>query len=196
VSAAAADADPIVPKSTIVIRGTQLRGQPTEVLIGGANVAATSVADRAIEVVLPGTLRPGVHPVQVVHPLQMGNPPVAHAGFDSNVVTFALQPRITNIKHKTVTVDGVTRPGLRVRLDVTLGKTQRVVLVLNGLSGTKPRASRFIVEDRTADGDEVLVATPDVQAGKYFVRLQVDGASTVLDLVDGSPTFGPLVTMP
>ena len=40
------------------------------------------------------------------------------------------------------------------------------------------------------------MAIANVPAGQYFVRLQVDGAESVLDLDTISPSFGPTVTLP
>jgi hypothetical protein len=42
----------------------------------------------------------------------------------------------------------------------------------------------------------VTVATPGVAADEYFVRVQIDGAESPLDLDPASGGFGPKVTFP
>ena len=41
-------------------------------------------------------------------------------------------------------------------------------------------------------GDDI----PGAGAGQYFVRLQIDGAESPVDLDPASVTFGPTVTLP
>ena len=41
-----------------------------------------------------------------------------------------------------------------------------------------------------------VIAIPDVDPGTYFVRLQVDGATSPIDLDSTSATFGPKVKLP
>jgi hypothetical protein len=136
-----------------------------------------------------------------MQPLLMGLPPpgTPHRGFESNVATFVLRPRISLPVVITTLPDpqgGPPLPALQVTVDLTIGKNQRVVLALNGTGGANPPAHSFLSPSRSTDISIMIVAIPNVAAGQYFVRLQVDGAETLIDLDPGSANFGPTVTLP
>ena len=65
---------------TIVLLGTNLRGDATRVVIGTEVVLAPAAQARRIEVVVPSALPAGLHAVHVVHDLLLdaapGDPPV------------------------------------------------------------------------------------------------------------------------
>jgi len=192
---------PIVATSTLVIEGRQLNGEVTRVVIGGAEFTPAQVSATRLTMPVPPTLRPGVHALQVMQPILMGLPlpGTPHRGFESNVATFVLRPRIS----APVVITTVPNPqggpplsALQVTVDLTIGRNQRVVLALNGTGSTNPPAHSFLAPARSADSATVTVAVPNVVAGQYFVRLQVDGAETLIDLDPGSATFGPTVTLP
>ena len=96
VSAQAGENLPIVATSTLVIAGKELRGEITRIVIGGAEFTPTEVAPERILLPMPAGLRPGVHALQVMQRILMGSPPpgTPHRGFESNVATFVLRPRI------------------------------------------------------------------------------------------------------
>ncbi|HEY2990872.1 MAG TPA: Pvc16 family protein [Candidatus Binatia bacterium] len=199
VSQAGEDA-PIFSGGTLLVKGTQLRGDTTLVLLGGIERAPLSVSDTEITLGVPPDLRPGMHALQVTHKITMGAGAGApHRGFESNVAAFVLRPRITLPIVNTTQPDphgGPPLPALRVAVDLTVGKEQRVVLLLNSTSGANPAARSFLSSTRPADLASVTVAIPDVPPGQYFVQVQVDGAESPLDLDPGSPNFGPTVTLP
>ena len=56
-------------------------------------------------------------------------------------------------------------------------------------------AYSFSAPLRSGDSTSITIAIPDVDAAQYFVRLQIDGAESPLE-VDGSGQFvGPTVTI-
>lgn len=182
---------PILPGATLTIRGRQLRGDVTKLRITGAEVPPASLGDEEATLTLPATLRAGINSLQVVQKLMIGQPPVEHAGFDSNVAAFVLHPRITAITPGAgtfqVTVEPVVRAG------------QRTVLLLNNV--TTGHAYTFEKAPQTADATVLSFAVSGLDAGQYFVRVQVGGAeSSLLDLNPASPTFkafiAPQVTLP
>ena len=201
VIAQAGENAPIVASSTLVIEGKQLRGDVTRIVIGGAEFAPADVAPERISLAVPAGLRPGVHALQVMHPILMGSPSpgTPHRGFESNVATFVLRPQI-NAPVAVTTVPnpqgGAPLPALQVSTDLTIGRNQRVVLLLNTTAAVNAAAFSFLAPARGADGSSVTVAIPDVPAGQYFVRLQVDGAESLLDLDPASVNFGPTVPLP
>ena len=201
VSAQAGENLPIVATSTLVIAGKELRGEITRIVIGGAEFTPTEVAPERILLPMPAGLRPGVHALQVMQRILMGSPPpgTPHRGFESNVATFVLRPRINAPVVVTTLPDpqgGAPLPALQVTSDLIIGRNQRALLVLNSTAAVNAAAFSFLAPARGADSAVITVAIPNVAAGAYFVRLQVDGAESLLDLDPASVTFGPTVTLP
>jgi hypothetical protein len=196
---------PIVPGDTIVLRGRNLQADPTWVRIGGMEVPPppADVSDSEIHLLLgeplfpAGTLRAGVVGAQVVQPQLLGTPATLHAGSESNVVPFVLRPRITS---STVSME--TSPPDKFRT-VTVGITprvgaeQRVVLLLNEpVAVNPPRAFSALAEPRTGDADAVLFKVRGLISGTVLlIRVQVDGAESLLTVAADGTYDGPKVTV-
>ncbi|HII06780.1 MAG TPA: DUF4255 domain-containing protein [Methanotrichaceae archaeon] len=174
----------IVFGSTLVIRGKRLRGDVTRVLIGGTEVEPEEVNETQISLTLPESLRAGVQSLQVVHQIMMGTPPEAHRGVESNVAAFVLRPTIASI-------DATTKV---VNVSPTIGQRQRVVILLNELAENSPAAYTLVLPSRDDDTNEIPIPVSGVEAGTYLVRVQVDGAESLLDVEDGSYA-GPTVVI-
>jgi hypothetical protein len=201
---------PIVVGSTLLVRGMQLRGDDTQLRIAGIDVTPQEVSDTQISLPLaspplPGdSLRAGVQPVQVVHRLLLGTPPEPHRGFESNVAPFVLRPTITDVQVSNVqdTGNGTRSADVTVTVDPKIGKRQRVILLLNEMADQSPAAYTFFAGPRDADSDSITIPISGVKAADYLVRLQVDGAESILEVDEepASPTFnqyiGPKVTIP
>jgi hypothetical protein len=201
---------PIVTGSTLIVRGRQLRGDDTRLRIAGVDVTPEEVTDTQISTPLtepplpPDALRAGVQGVQVVHRLLLGTPPVPHRGFESNVAPFVLRPTVTNVAVVDIPADGIDPPsqGVTVTVDPQIREGQRVVLLLNEMADEAPQAYTFSAEPSDADAASITVRIGDVKAADYLVRVQVDGAESVLEVDEDpdSPTFnqyvGPTVTIP
>ncbi|HEY9838670.1 MAG TPA: hypothetical protein V6D27_17440, partial [Vampirovibrionales bacterium] len=80
---------------------------------------------------------------------------------------------------------------IKVRVNLTLGKHQRIVLVLNEKSTQNPAAYMFEAPNRHRDGMVVTIPVKNVKPGEYLVRLQVDGAESILNVESdpNSPHF-------
>lgn len=205
VAAAAGPGLPILPGDTIVLRGRNLKGEVTRVRVGGAEIApaADKVRDDEIRVVLPNGLPAGVLGAQVVHLLMMGTPPVPHTGTESNVAAFVLRPKIKKPgPDYDVTISAPVN-GVRtvtVGIEPQVKKEQRVVLLLNLLGDpvppTDPRSFSAVAKARNNDGDPVDFEVRGLKAAQeLLVRVQVDGAESVLERVDGAYA-APKVTVP
>src|SRR6266536_657044 len=200
VEAAEGEEAPIVWNGTVRVRGEALRGPATSVRFdGAAEVKAGTLRDRELTVDLaPLDLEAGVHSLQVVQSVLMGDPPAPHRGVESNVAPFVLRP--------SVTPPVTTAPGAEAgTVDVTvaveppIGKRQRVLLLLNELDAPTdrpPLAYTFEAPSRDVEGapetvDSLAVTTSHVHAGTSLVRVSVAGASSPLTLDDdpASPTF-------
>jgi hypothetical protein len=116
-------------------------------------------------------------------------------GIESNVAAFVLRPTIAAVNAPDST-------HVTVQTDLVIGKDQRVLLSLNRMAGGAPTAYSFVAGSRTADANSITITLGGVTAGDYLVRVQIDGAESLLqvDTNPASPTFnqfiGPKVTIP
>ena len=97
------------------------------------------------------------------------------------------------------TITNVTAPAstqLTVDTDLPIGNTQRVLLLLNENIGSNAAAYTFLAAPRSTDTNSLTIPIGGVKPGEYFVRLQVDGAESLLNLDPAGGDFGPRVTVP
>jgi hypothetical protein len=211
------DRAPIAVGSTIAIRGRDLVGESTFVNFDGTEIAAPSnaTADRiemALTSPLPAGVYAGVKGIQIVQKIRMGDPLVDHRGTESNVAAFVLRPTITNgpvigagdiigLVSSTETINGQVidfRAGsLRLKFDPRVGRNQKVTLLLNE-TNVAPNAithaytfsapSSNGLAPGVDDTDTVEIPFTRVVAGTYLVRVQIDGAESILTQ-DGTGLF-------
>lgn len=189
---------PIVSGDTLIVNGTQLRGDDTLLRIGENLVTPDEVSDTQISVSLAeppfpaDSLRAGVQGAQVVHRLLLGTPPVPHRGFESNVSAFVLRPNITDVQ-------AAGAASVTVTVNPNIGKGQRVILLLNEMADPTPEAYTFIAEPPTVDDSSITIPISNVKAAEYLVRVQIDGAESLLEVSadpDNPEFIGPQVTIP
>jgi hypothetical protein len=210
---------PILAGHTLILVGQQLRGDDTEVNVGGImeKPATSGVSDRQIAVPIPASLQAGVQGVQVIHWRLLGDPETRHRGVESNLAAFILRPRIATMAVSDVQGTGNAPRSANVNLSVkpAIGATQRVVLLLNAFTPVssppntaEPVAlaysfnapSRFDLQNPPdpppPPSESITIPVVGVQAGQYLVRVQVDGAESPL----GSDSTGlynsPQVSFP
>lgn len=178
---------PIIAKSRVFIKGRNLQGDLTDVVISGKKIKPEDVRKNIIVFTLPEGLKAGIQSLQVIHEMMMGTPPEIHRGSESNVEAFALQP--------TIEID---EGSSSIKVHPVVGKDQRVVLFLNEINGPDeeqpPAAYTFVLPSRSADTNEIAVPTGGVKAGTYLVRIQVDGAQSAL-VVENASYAGPKVVV-
>jgi hypothetical protein len=193
------DALPITFGAPIRVRGAGLQAPVVGVQIDGQNATGvTVIADSELTATPPLPLRAGIHALQVVHERVLGTPPVAHpGGVASTVVPYALAPRIhqtagvydvSTLNARSDVVNGVTlhSADVRVVLEPSVGRRQRVAILLNELTAGDAHAYTFVAEPRSADGATITVTAVDVIPGTYLLRVQVDGVDSALDVVGGT----------
>jgi Pvc16 N-terminal domain len=181
----AGDFAPILANSTLQIDGQQLQGDDTVVLLGGSERTPLTISEKQLTLAVPPDVRAGAHGLQVIQKLLLGSPGTPHRGFESNLATFILRPQVAGPIVKTTVPDpngGTPLPALQLNVDLTVGKDQRVVLLLNSTAAANTQAYGFLSAPRTTDATSVTIAIPDVAPGQYFVRLQIDGAESPVDL--------------
>jgi Pvc16 N-terminal domain len=188
----AGDSAPIFADTVLVIRGKQFQSDDTHVLLAGESREPQSVTDSQIALPMPPGIQAGVQAIQTIQKLALGTPPQPHPGFESNVATFVLRPRIK----KPAAHTNVGGPGLEIEVDVSIGPSQRVVLLLNSTATGDGLAYSFVAAPRKSVVSVITVMTPEVAAGTYFVRVQIDGATSPLELDPRALGFGPVVVMP
>jgi hypothetical protein len=193
---------PITVGSTLILTGQKLQGTPTQVRIGDQEVTPEFISDTEIRLALTSppfrstALRAGIQGIQVIHPLLIGTPPVPHRGSESNVAAFVLRPAIALPRRQVavqcetttdpMTGNPVTRCSgtIAVNFTPTVGRTQRVVLFLNqrntgrGYSFDAPPMNGLSASD-TATA-RIIFPIQGVVSGSYLVRVQVDGAESLL----------------
>ena len=181
---------PIATGTTLLIQGTQLRGNPTLVTIEGQELTPATVTDTALTLVVPPSLHAGVQGLQVLQKLQMGTPAQAHRGFESNIAPFVLRPTIKN-------PPAPSGGGVKLDLVPNIGVGQRAVLLLNTLAGSPPAAFTSAPFLSNADTGTIVIPADNVPPGKYLVRVQVDGAESLLEYNAATNEFDkPTVTLP
>jgi uncharacterized protein DUF4255/IPT/TIG domain-containing protein len=222
VNSRATPADPIVSGQPIlsgfqlVLVGFDLRGEETQVLIGGNLVPAnqTEVTDTQIVASIPPATPAGVNGVQVVHKTLLGSPPVPHRGVESNVAAFVLQPRIENIGTSNLQSSGSLRSAnINLTVKPAIGDTQRVVLFLNQFMpiaspppdvDLMPDSYSFEAPTRRplspptsppGPSENITIPIKGVKAGSYLVRIQVDGAESPLGMNAAGQYVSPLLTL-
>jgi hypothetical protein len=191
----------ITANSSLLIRGQRLDGSVVQVRIGQAKVAPQRVNASEIALTLADAprelLRAGVQSVQVLHPRLQGNPPISHRGLESNVAAFVLRPTVTEVRLETLEEDDTdARSGdIVVTTDLVMGQGQRVILHLNERSTRKPASYSFEAPPCAVDSTSIRIHVNDVKPGDYLVRLQVDGAESLLEVNSdaNSPTVGQYI---
>ncbi len=184
---------PIVAGSKLVLLGQRLVGEATEVLVSGMAATIDGASDTRI-LATPPPLRAGVQAAQVQHPIGMGDPEVPHHGFESNIAPYVLRPTFGGWALSPAPAGSAPYAGkVTLTMAPAVAAGQRVTLVLN--STTSAQAYTFRASPRTADGDPVEVPLENVARDEYFVRVQVDGAESPIDLDPASVAFGPTETV-
>jgi hypothetical protein len=166
---------PILAGYNLVIDGRRLRGATTRVLIDGADVilAADKISADRIVVGLPGSLRPGLHSVQVVHLIEFEAGQPLHRGVESNVAAFVLAPRVVTPAPISVARSST----LTLTIDPPVGRAQRAAL-LAGNRSIPIEARPVAIPDTTSTLDFPIAS--DFPIGPHLLRVQIDGAESPL----------------
>lgn len=179
---------PIFADSRVIVKGQNLRGDVTGILIGEKKIKPDEVWENRIGFKLPSGLRAGIQSLQIIHEMMMGTPPQVHRGSESNVEAFALRPRIE-----------IEEGSTSIKVDPEVGKDQRMVVLLNEINrpdDKKPPACyTFVLASRTADSSQISLPMDGVKAGDYLVRIQVDGAQSILKVENASYAGPKLVVL-
>ena len=198
---------PILSSDQLVLRGTQLRGDDTQVLVGGIEAPSLDeVSNTRIVLSIPTGVQAGTRALRVVNRAMIGTPPSPHAGVESNPKIFELRPRITGPVNASVQGSGdQPRSGdVTLQLGPEVGRAQRVTLLLNEKQPPNtrpPRSYVFEAPPRTQPTDpetsaSVTIPVSGLAAGQYLVRVRVDGAESLLETDSSGEYDAPGVDIP
>lgn len=187
----------IVAGTTLVIRGKRLRGEITRVRFGNTEtlLVPQEVKETQISLLVPPDLYASIQGVQVVH-LTMGNVGQTNHLVESNVAAFVLHPTITAfVAQVENSGENLRAAEITVKFQPKVGKAQRVVLLLNEVSGENPVAYSFLSAPPTQDTDAITIPVKNVKPGTYLVRARVDGAESPLQKNQFGEYDSPQVTI-
>ena len=176
---------PILRDTTISIKGKKLGTEATQVRVCGQLVTPSFLRDTEIRLSLtsvsPEVLRAGVQGIQIIRSTSRNGR--STLVMESNVFPFVLRPTITEVLLRDVSgSDDDPRSGeLRITLDVLVSVSQRVILLLNLYSNENTQGYLFKVTEREQDTNTVSFSFQGIKAGDYLVRVQVDGAESILN---------------
>lgn len=196
---------PVTAASTLLIKGSGLRGENVAVRIGDVEAQPASVTDREVTVDLSdggaldtAALRAGVLPAQLVYRVALDpDDPVdsLRVGWTSNPFPVVLRPQIDDAQQ---TDDDEGNSVLDVTVIPDVGPRQRAALLLNRLDPPPGEAPGSYVIDaslRSGDVPSDVLRFPlaGVEAGNYLVRVQIDGAESPLETDPNGAYNGPAV---
>ncbi len=182
----------ILANSTIAIEGTRLQSRNNLVRIGGIDTIPQEVSDRKVildlSTVSNSNLRAGVQGIQVIK----RNSEERRIN-ESNVFPLVVFPTLHKIAVEAVRSIGEELHTVRVSIATqpTIGKTQRLNLLLNSITGEREREYVFKIPPLEADSDRIITEISPLASGEYLARLQVDGVESLLtvDTDKNSPNY-------
>jgi Pvc16 N-terminal domain len=198
---------PVLQGYTLVLDGSYVAGVATRVQIDGNVALSTTATGAPISVVLAPSLGllSGAHTVQVVQDLPLTVPRVALSSVPSNMAGFVLQPTLEAATAQTVTTGtgatATTTTTVSVTLTPPVGQLQRVRLLLDQVSPPAGQTAGGYSFDAPLDAPLPAAGAPfpipisGVPSGTYLVRVQVDGAESLLTYSTTAGYTGPTVTL-
>ena len=185
--------------STIVVQGRQLAGKDTtQVQLGKTRLSPQVATDTEVKLTFSMLaredilrLRAGSQGIQIVRlqvPEGVRSPQAANErtfdkAIESNVMPFVLCPKIQkkqgiHLQNIDLNDDDLYTGILTLSLDLQVDPKQRVFLLLNSISQSQTYI--FRPTKRRQQTEQLSFPIAGIEAGDYFVRVQVDGAVSPL----------------
>lgn len=180
------------------------RSKP-EIKIGEAKLTPQKVTENEIRLDLASLsieeknlLRAAIQSLQIIYPLvpkRFPSEPTRVIG--SNTVPFVLCPTIENVELEDVedNENGFYSARVKVEVDLIVGMGQKVLLFLNECSVSSPAAYIFAANSRNQDTERVVFSVRDVKQGEYLLRIQIDGAESLLGVDEQGKYVSPVVVV-
>jgi hypothetical protein len=159
----------------------------------GAGVAAATVQESCVRVVVPSTLFAGTHSIRVMRSVTFPSSSRAHPGFASNPAPFQLvpiiQPPTAPPPPPAAPYQATQGSPFTLTVSPVVGVMQQVVVYIGDQAIPMPPMP--LSGPATSVSITVTVPTT-IAVGNYPLRVEVDGAQSrlTLDTSSGSPTFG------
>lgn len=173
---------------TLIITGNSLQGEVSKVQFdGGLAIGVEVERDSKITIPIPNTLGAGVHGIQIIHEMMLGEPEVPHNGVNSNLMAFVLSPVLENLHLVGLDLTADIQP------EIEEGTPYTVFLNEIDFDTTTRNAKEYSFEQITeADISAISIDMEVVEVGTYLVRIRVNNAT--------SPIFddftGPTIVIP
>jgi hypothetical protein len=181
--------------ATLTIRGQGLKADSVKIGFGRVTSMPAEITNERVEVVLPAGLPAGVNTAQVRQfmDFETGTASEPHLLFESNVAAFVLAPKIREPEGPEPVFGKVAR-GFDLNLEVLppIGRTQDVRLLLGDRTISLP--PRPASDPPTTTGLKFRIPA-DFPTGEFLVRLQVDGAQSILKTEATQGYIGPKVAI-
>jgi hypothetical protein len=178
--------------------GGLITAQTTVAFAGGAPQTPATLTRTGLTLALPAGLAAGPQTVQVTQSLVLGVPPTPHPqGFLSNALPFLLHPQIAQsspgvYEIATAPISGGSQVTVNIAPAVQPGQRTLLELVQTAPS---PGSHLFDAGVAQAATSAVAFDVTGLAAGKYFVRIRVDGAESPFETdANGQPT-APFITL-
>ncbi len=200
---------PITSDTILSIRGSDLAATTVRALIDQDETTPAGISDTEVTVDLSSfpasVLRSGVRTVRLVYPVTMDDGTVLEDGFGSDIAPFVLRPTITRaqVQNPQGENDAPRSADIEVRVRPRVGLRQSVVMLLNEFNppaGRAPRSYTFDAPSRDVEGapdstNTLLIPVSGLAPGRYLVRVQIDGAESLLETNPGGLLATPRITI-
>lgn len=108
----------------------------------------------------------------------------SYQAVESNAAPFILRPTV--VKASVSKLEGQDEESrsaqIKVRVNLKVGKKQRVILLLNEKTPENPTSYVFEAPSRRTDQKLITIPVEKIKPGEYLLRLQIDGAESLLTL--------------
>jgi hypothetical protein len=181
----------ILPGSLVVVRGSHLAGEITQVMIDGNAIVPLSVSEGQIRFRVDASwpwLQPGIAALRVLQFTQVGDQ--QRLAGASNSVALIVHPRVA-LRRKEPSDQDIR---LVFGIEPAVGPGQSVSLLLNGVDGLP--SFRFEAEPRADVSGEVSFERLGGITGDFLVRIDVSGVQSLLEVGADHSYDGPRLTLP
>ena len=179
---------PILADSTVLVQGRALYHTEVRVRLGEVEVEPSESSNTQLQISLASVpvadLRAGAQSLQVIHPQASPRSDEPERQIESNATAFVLRPTVTEVAVENLRSRSGNRCHAEVTItcNVTIGSNQRAILILNDRASSDPGTYLFKANPRDRDSQTVQFSLQDVNPSEYLVRLQIDGAESLLTI--------------
>jgi hypothetical protein len=169
----------------------------TKVILGNIRLTPQVVEKAKVKLELSGLdlqesdrLRAGVQSLQIVHSEKIISVIDPIKTIESNALPVILCPTIlgsVDVTKLRESWNNLYSSEVTVEVDLTVDPNQRVSLLMSGVTNNNPEAYIFSAKSRKQKTEVLKFLVRDVKAGKYLIRVQIDGAESSLE-IDPDPT--------